>query len=114
MPVPMATLSRASGVGTPPVTTMEDLPHGHSHGHSHDGLSHRGHGYDHEHSLCAGATVLISAAPFFFLFLIPEESRSPDTDFHSRFYSVLLGVGSWEMSSSTSCPLPWNLFLTTV
>lgn len=94
----------------------EDLHHGHSHshGHSHESLYPRGHGHDHEHSrggygesvapgikqdldtvtlwaYALGATVLISAAPFFFLFLIPVESNSPR---HSSLLQILLSFAS--------------------
>ncbi|XP_017378191.1 zinc transporter SLC39A7 isoform X2 [Cebus imitator] len=92
----------------------EDLHHGHSHGHSHESLYHRGHGHDHEHShggygepgapgikrdldavtlwaYALGATVLISAAPFFVLFLIPVESNSPR---HRSLLQILLSFAS--------------------
>ncbi|DAA16699.1 zinc transporter SLC39A7 [Bos indicus] len=92
----------------------EDLHHGHSHGHSHESLHHRGHGHDHEHShggsgesgapgvkqdldtvtlwaYALGATVLISAAPFFVLFLIPVESNSPR---HRSLLQILLSFAS--------------------
>ncbi|XP_045148671.1 zinc transporter SLC39A7 isoform X2 [Echinops telfairi] len=92
----------------------EDLHHGHSHGHSHESLSHRGHGHDHAHShggygesgapgikqdldtvtlwaYALGATVLISAAPFFVLFLIPVESNSPR---HRSLLQILLSFAS--------------------
>nr|XP_004649644.2 zinc transporter SLC39A7 isoform X1 [Jaculus jaculus] len=87
--------------------------HGHSHGHSHDN-HHRGHGHDREHShkvpkemeppsikhhldtvtlwaYALGATVLISAAPFFVLFLIPVESNSPR---HRSLLQILLSFAS--------------------
>nr|XP_035928237.1 zinc transporter SLC39A7 isoform X2 [Halichoerus grypus] len=92
----------------------EDLHHGHSHGQSHESLYHRGHGHDHEHShggygesgapgikqdldtvtlwaYALGATVLISAAPFFVLFLIPVESNSPR---HRSLLQILLSFAS--------------------
>ncbi|CAO2608940.1 Zinc transporter SLC39A7 [Lemmus lemmus] len=92
----------------------EDLHHGHSHGHSHDSVHHRGHGLAHEHSHGAsretgapgakhhldtvslwayalGATVLISAAPFLVLFLIPVESNSPR---HRSLLQILLSFAS--------------------
>uniref|UniRef100_A0A8V8TNV9 Zinc transporter SLC39A7 n=1 Tax=Homo sapiens TaxID=9606 RepID=A0A8V8TNV9_HUMAN len=92
----------------------EDLHHGHSHGYSHESLYHRGHGHDHEHShggygesgapgikqdldavtlwaYALGATVLISAAPFFVLFLIPVESNSPR---HRSLLQILLSFAS--------------------
>ncbi|KAH0512423.1 Zinc transporter SLC39A7 [Microtus ochrogaster] len=92
----------------------EDFHHGHSHGHSHDSVHHRGHGLAHEHSHGAsrergapgakhhldtvslwayalGATVLISAAPFFVLFLIPVESNSPR---HRSLLQILLSFAS--------------------
>ncbi|XP_012890477.1 PREDICTED: zinc transporter SLC39A7 [Dipodomys ordii] len=92
----------------------EDLHHGHSHGHSHGSLHHRGHGHDHGHShgsyresgvpdtkhnldtvtlwaYALGATVLISAAPFFVLFLIPVESNSPR---HRSLLQILLSFAS--------------------
>nr|KAF6506069.1 hypothetical protein HJG63_007911 [Rousettus aegyptiacus] len=92
----------------------EDLHHGHSHGHSHESLYHREHGHDHEHShgvygesrapavkqdldtvtlwaYALGATVLISAAPFFVLFLIPVESNSPR---HRSLLQILLSFAS--------------------
>ncbi|XP_036023711.1 zinc transporter SLC39A7 [Onychomys torridus] len=92
----------------------EDLHHGHSHGHSHESLHHRGHGHAHEHSHGAsreagapgikhrldtvtlwayalGATVLISAAPFLVLCLIPVESNSPR---HRSLLQVLLSFAS--------------------
>ncbi|XP_067609482.1 zinc transporter SLC39A7 isoform X1 [Pseudorca crassidens] len=92
----------------------EDLHHGHSHGHSHESVYHRGHGHDHEHShaiyeesgapgikqnldtvtlwaYALGATVLISAAPFFVLFLIPVESNSPR---HRSLLQILLSFAS--------------------
>ncbi|XP_036104742.1 zinc transporter SLC39A7 [Molossus molossus] len=90
----------------------EDLHHDHSHGHSHENLYHRGHGHDHEHShggsgevpgikqdldtvtlwaYALGATVLISAAPFFVLFLIPVESNSPR---HRSLLQILLSFAS--------------------
>lgn len=47
-------------------TTIEDLPHAPT-GHSRDRLSHRARGHDHEHSLCTGATALISALQLHFL-----------------------------------------------
>ncbi|XP_029387286.1 zinc transporter SLC39A7 isoform X1 [Mus pahari] len=95
--------------------SREDLHHGHSHGHSHDSLPHGGHGHAHrEHShgtsreagapgikhhldtvtlwaYALGATVLISAAPFFVLFLIPVESNSPR---HRSLLQVLLSFAS--------------------
>lgn len=90
----------------------EDLHHDHSHGHSHENLHHRGHGHDHKHShggsvevpgikqdldtvtlwaYALGATVLISAAPFFVLFLIPVESNSPR---HRSLLQILLSFAS--------------------
>ncbi|KAB0394390.1 hypothetical protein E2I00_013371 [Balaenoptera physalus] len=92
----------------------EDLHHGHSHSHSHESLYHQGHGHDHEHShgiyeesgapgikqdldtvtlwaYALGATVLISAAPFFVLFLIPVESNSPR---HRSLLQILLSFAS--------------------
>ncbi|XP_008580042.1 PREDICTED: zinc transporter SLC39A7 isoform X2 [Galeopterus variegatus] len=92
----------------------EDLHHGHGHGHSRESLYHRGHGHDHEHShegygesgargitqdldtvtlwaYALGATVLISAAPFFILFLIPVESNSPR---HRSLLQILLSFAS--------------------
>ncbi|XP_045860506.1 zinc transporter SLC39A7 [Meles meles] len=92
----------------------EDLHHGHSHGQSHESLYHRGHGHDHEHShgghgesgapgikqdldtvtlwaYALGATILISAAPFFVLFLIPVESNSPR---HRSLLQILLSFAS--------------------
>ncbi|XP_040839102.1 zinc transporter SLC39A7 isoform X2 [Ochotona curzoniae] len=95
--------------------THESIWHGHTHdhGHSHEDL-HHGHGHDNEHShggygasgtpvikqdldtvtlwaYALGATVLISAAPFFFLFLIPVESNSPR---HSSLLQILLSFAS--------------------
>uniref|UniRef100_A0A8D2CMB2 Zinc transporter SLC39A7 n=1 Tax=Sciurus vulgaris TaxID=55149 RepID=A0A8D2CMB2_SCIVU len=89
----------------------EDLHHGH--GHSHESLYHKGHGHDHEHhggygepgapsikhnldtvtlwAYALGATVLISAAPFFVLFLIPVESNSPR---HRSLLQILLSFAS--------------------
>uniref|UniRef100_A0A8C9A9J3 Zinc transporter SLC39A7 n=1 Tax=Prolemur simus TaxID=1328070 RepID=A0A8C9A9J3_PROSS len=79
----------------------EDLHHGHSHGHSHERFYHGEHGHDHEHShggygeswfwIALGATVLISAAPFFVLFLIPVESNSPR---HRSLLQILLSFAS--------------------
>ncbi|XP_077610911.1 zinc transporter SLC39A7 isoform X1 [Crocuta crocuta] len=92
----------------------EDLHHGHSHGQSHESLYHRGHGHEREHShggygesgapgikqdldtvtlwaYALGATVLISAAPFFVLFLIPVESNSPR---HRSLLQILLSFAS--------------------
>ncbi|KAB1261255.1 Zinc transporter SLC39A7 [Camelus dromedarius] len=92
----------------------EDLHHGHSYGHSHESLYHGGHGHDHEHSsggygesaapgikqdldtvtlwaYALGATVLISAAPYFVLFLIPVESNSPR---HRSLLQILLSFAS--------------------
>ncbi|XP_006860409.1 PREDICTED: zinc transporter SLC39A7 isoform X1 [Chrysochloris asiatica] len=92
----------------------EDLHHGHSHGQTHESLYHRGHGHDHGHShggygesgapgikqdldtvtlwaYALGATVLISAAPFFVLFLIPVESNSPR---HRSLLQILLSFAS--------------------
>ncbi|EDL96826.1 rCG60794, isoform CRA_c, partial [Rattus norvegicus] len=90
--------------------SREDVHHGHSHGHSHDSLHHRGHGHSHgasreagapgiKHHLdtvtlwayALGATVLISAAPFFVLFLIPVESNSPR---HRSLLQILLSFAS--------------------
>nr|XP_040138383.1 zinc transporter SLC39A7 isoform X2 [Ictidomys tridecemlineatus] len=92
--------------------------HGHSHedlhhGHSHESLYHKGHGHDREHhggygesgapsikhnldtvtlwAYALGATVLISAAPFFVLFLIPVESNSPR---HRSLLQILLSFAS--------------------
>lgn len=92
----------------------EDLHHGH--GHSHDSLHRRGHGHEHSHehshggfgepgslgikhdldtvtlwAYALGATVLISAAPFFVLFLIPVESNSPR---HRSLLQILLSFAS--------------------
>ncbi|KAF6116198.1 solute carrier family 39 member 7 [Phyllostomus discolor] len=90
----------------------EDLNHDHSHSHSHESLYHREHGHDHEHShgsyeeapgikqdldtvtlwaYALGATVLISAAPFLILFLIPVESNSPR---HRSVLQILLSFAS--------------------
>lgn len=92
----------------------EDLHHDHSHGHPHESLYHRGHGHAHEHShggsgesrspgikqdldtvtlwtYALGATVLISAAPFFVLFLIPVESNCPR---HRSLLQILLSFAS--------------------
>ncbi|XP_051009544.1 zinc transporter SLC39A7 [Acomys russatus] len=86
-------------------------PHGDlHHGHSHDSHHHGGHRHAHEHSHAApapgtkhhldtvtlwayalGATVLISAAPFFVLFLIPVESNSPR---HRSLLQILLSFAS--------------------
>ncbi|KAM6185824.1 zinc transporter SLC39A7 isoform 2-T2 [Rhynchocyon petersi] len=92
----------------------EDLHHDHSHGHLHESLFHREHEHDHDHShggygesgapgikqdldtvtlwaYALGATVLISAAPFLILFLIPVESNSP----HRRYLlQILLSFAS--------------------
>lgn len=90
----------------------QDFNHDHSHSHSHESLYHRGHGHDHEHShgsygeapgikqeldtvtlwaYALGATVLISAAPFLILFLIPVESNSPR---HRSVLQILLSFAS--------------------
>ncbi|XP_006882159.1 PREDICTED: zinc transporter SLC39A7 [Elephantulus edwardii] len=84
----------------------EDLLHDHSHGHPHENLYHKEHEHDREHShggikqdldtvtlwaYALGATVLISAAPFLILFLIPVESNSP----HRRhLLQILLSFAS--------------------
>ncbi|KAL2080309.1 hypothetical protein ACEWY4_024102 [Coilia grayii] len=90
--------------------------HGHSHdhhGHSHDhhGHSHNHHGHSHDHHeelgkqeaagekrdlvelwmQAIGATLLISAAPFLILFLIPLQSN---TDQHQNLLKVLLSFAS--------------------
>ncbi|XP_063041251.1 zinc transporter Slc39a7 [Engraulis encrasicolus] len=90
--------------------------HGHSHdhhGHSHDhhGHSHDHHGHSHGHASepakqegaaekrdlvelwmqAIGATLLISAAPFLILFLIPVQSN---TDQHQNLLKVLLSFAS--------------------
>lgn len=85
--------------------------HGHDHGHSHEDL-HHGHSHEHSHggygesgaprikqdmdtvtlwAYALGATVLISAAPFFVLFLIPVESNSPR---HRSLLQILLSFAS--------------------
>ncbi|XP_007937505.2 zinc transporter SLC39A7 [Orycteropus afer afer] len=88
----------------------EDLHHGHSHGHSHESLYHQGHEHSHGGygesgapgikqdldtvalwAYALGATVLISAAPFFVLFLIPVESNSPR---HRSLLQILLSFAS--------------------
>ncbi|XP_050960216.1 zinc transporter Slc39a7 isoform X2 [Labeo rohita] len=85
--------------------------HGHDHGHSHD----HGHGHGHSHThdqgaerlkgsveagkrnmvelwmQAVGATLLISAAPFLILFLIPVQSN---TDQHQNLLKVLLSFAS--------------------
>lgn len=85
--------------------------HGHDHGHSHEDL-HHGHSHEHSHgrfgesgapgnkqnmdpvtlwAYALGATVLISAAPFFVLFFIPVESNSPR---HRSLLQILLSFAS--------------------
>ncbi|XP_050960213.1 zinc transporter Slc39a7 isoform X1 [Labeo rohita] len=87
--------------------------HGHDHGHSHDHGHGHGHGHSHTHDQGAerlkgsveagkrnmvelwmqavGATLLISAAPFLILFLIPVQSN---TDQHQNLLKVLLSFAS--------------------
>ncbi|KAM8883043.1 zinc transporter Slc39a7 isoform 2-T2 [Synchiropus picturatus] len=90
--------------------------HGHHHGHAHDhghhhGHGHHGHGHGHAHegdrvkreaegekrdmvelwTQAIGATLLISAAPFLILFLIPVQSNS---DQHQNLLKVLLSFAS--------------------
>uniref|UniRef100_A0A3Q0SYQ8 Zinc transporter SLC39A7 n=1 Tax=Amphilophus citrinellus TaxID=61819 RepID=A0A3Q0SYQ8_AMPCI len=59
--------------------------HDHGHGHAHD------HGHTHDHGHAVGATLLISAAPFLILFLIPVQSNS---DQHQNLLKVLLSFAS--------------------
>uniref|UniRef100_A0A8B9UQL6 Zinc transporter SLC39A7 n=1 Tax=Anas zonorhyncha TaxID=75864 RepID=A0A8B9UQL6_9AVES len=78
----------------------EDLYHGHSHahedlhhghGHSHEDL-HHGHGHAHEdHHHTLGATLVISAAPYLLLFLIPLESNAPR---HQALLRLLLSFAA--------------------
>ncbi|XP_077404664.1 zinc transporter Slc39a7 isoform X2 [Vanacampus margaritifer] len=87
--------------------------HGHDHGHEHvqndDHHAHADHGHDHGHApkglksdadkrdtmelwmQAIGATLLISAAPFLILFLIPVQSNS---DQHQNLLKVLLSFAS--------------------
>ncbi|XP_022542681.2 zinc transporter Slc39a7 [Astyanax mexicanus] len=91
--------------------------HGHDHGHSHDHGHDHGHSHDHGHAhshgtgeervkrdleaegrttlelwmQAIGATLLISAAPFLILFLIPVQSN---TDQHQNLLKVLLSFAS--------------------
>ncbi|KAK2834061.1 hypothetical protein Q7C36_014762 [Tachysurus vachellii] len=89
--------------------------HGHDHGHAHDHGHHHGHAHDHGHAhghtkerlkrglpgegrdsvelwmQAVGATLLISAAPFLILFLIPVQSNS---DQHQNLLKILLSFAS--------------------
>ncbi|XP_051728474.1 zinc transporter Slc39a7 isoform X9 [Ctenopharyngodon idella] len=89
--------------------------HGHDHGHAHDHGHDHGHAHDHGHihdhgserlkrdmeagrrnmvelwMQAIGATLLISAAPFLILFLIPVQSN---TDQHQKLLKVLLSFAS--------------------
>ncbi|KAL4629594.1 Zinc transporter SLC39A7 precursor [Arapaima gigas] len=73
-----------------------------SHGHSHGDMHGHGHGHQHGNShekrntvelwmQAIGATLLISAAPFLILFLIPVQSN---TDQHQNLLKVLLSFAS--------------------
>uniref|UniRef100_A0A667XNK3 Zinc transporter SLC39A7 n=1 Tax=Myripristis murdjan TaxID=586833 RepID=A0A667XNK3_9TELE len=81
--------------------------HGHAHSHDHGHAHSHGHGHGHEHHedvaegekrdlvelwmQAVGATLLISAAPFLILFLIPVQSN---TDQHQNLLKVLLSFAS--------------------
>ncbi|KAL0962351.1 hypothetical protein UPYG_G00338960 [Umbra pygmaea] len=83
--------------------------HGHEHGHAHDHGHEHGHAHDHEEERvkreavggkrdimelwmqAIGATLMISAAPFLILFLIPVQSN---TDQHQNLLKVLLSFAS--------------------
>ncbi|KAM8779768.1 zinc transporter SLC39A7 [Rhynchonycteris naso] len=101
--------SHAHGHGHTHESIWHGHTHGHDHGHSHEDL-HHGHGHKHSHgghgeapgikqeldtvtlwAYALGATVLISAAPFFVLFLIPVESNSPR---HRSLLQILLSFAS--------------------
>ncbi|XP_066130516.1 zinc transporter SLC39A7 [Saccopteryx bilineata] len=101
--------SHAHGHGHTHESIWHGHTHGHDHGHSHEDL-HHGHAHKHSHgghgeapgikqeldtvtlwAYALGATVLISAAPFFILFLIPVESNSPR---HRSLLQILLSFAS--------------------
>ncbi|XP_004673422.1 PREDICTED: zinc transporter SLC39A7 [Condylura cristata] len=103
--------SHAHGHGHTHESIWHGHTHGHDHGHSHEDL-HHGHSHVHSHggygesgapgikqdldtvtlwAYALGATVLISAAPFFVLFLIPVESNSPR---HRSLLQILLSFAS--------------------
>lgn len=101
--------SHAHGHGHTHESIWHGHSHGHHHGHSHEDL-HHGHSHEHSHhgesgapgikqnmdtvtlwAYALGATVLISAAPFFVLFLIPVESNSPR---HRSLLQILLSFAS--------------------
>ncbi|XP_004617731.2 zinc transporter SLC39A7 [Sorex araneus] len=103
--------SHAHGHGHTHESIWHGHTHGHDHGHSHEDM-HHGHSHEHSHgsfgesgapgikqnmdtvtlwAYALGATVLISAAPFFVLFLIPVESNSPR---HRSLLQILLSFAS--------------------
>lgn len=103
--------SHAHGHGHTHESIWHGHTHGHDHGHSHEDL-HHDHSHEHSHggygqsgaprikqdmdtvtlwAYALGATVLISAAPFFVLFLIPVESNSPR---HRSLLQILLSFAS--------------------
>uniref|UniRef100_A0A3B5MP84 Zinc transporter SLC39A7 n=1 Tax=Xiphophorus couchianus TaxID=32473 RepID=A0A3B5MP84_9TELE len=95
--------SKWSAEANLPQHEEEQHHHGHGHAHSHD----HGHAHSHDHghreadgekrdlvelwTQAIGATLLISAAPFLILFLIPVQSNS---DQHQNLLKVLLSFAS--------------------